>query len=130
MMYNGIAISESVAEQELDNFRRLLTNVGIYPDAIVDTITLCKETVKEVDPMLMTDFWSIYDDMNIKMPFLIDNNLTNHIITVLFESLQEFIKQYVNEDLEMDYFVNGEDSHFYINDEDLINIDVSTFKEE
>ena len=112
----------------IDDFRNLLPNVGIYPDAIVDVIELCIATVKEVDPNLITDFWSIYDDT--EMGFVSENcSWTNHIISVLFESLEEFIKQYVSEDLDLDYYVNGEDSHFYVNNEDLINIDVSEFKE-
>ena len=113
-----------------NDFRGFLPKVGIYPDAIVDVITLCEETVKEVEPKLMVDFWSIYDDIEPMILSGMSSNLTNRLITALYESLQEFIKQYVSENLDMSYYVNGEDSHFYIDNEDLINIDVSTLKEE
>ena len=115
----------------INDFRNLLPNVGIYPDALVDVIDLCMTAVKEVDPKLITDFWFIYDDIQLsisEMPLSNINNLTNHLITVLFEALKEFIKQYVSENLDLSYYVNGEDSHFYINNEDLINIDVSDYK--
>ena len=55
------------------------------------------------------------------------NGLTNVIIDTLFYSLETTIKELFREDVELSYIVNGEDSSFYINGEDIFNCNLQEY---
>lgn len=92
----------------------ILTRFDIYPDAIQNAVRICEEALQNVG-------YSNRDisDMEDRAMEILNEctglyDITNRIITVYFEETKNLLE---DKDLEVSYYVNCDDSHFYVEGE-------------
>lgn len=92
--------------------------LGIYEDAINDAIDTCESALKQVGASV-SDIDSMNEDA---LCYLKEcgsfDDITNSIISAYFSTVGYFIKKY-KPDADVDYYVNGNDSHLYIDREEV-----------
>jgi len=99
----------------------MITNMqylGIYEDAIDTAINTCEEAMKQME-------FSIHDIDTMNELALEDlksmgswDDITNSIIQAYFSTTAYLINKR-HPDLDVDYYVNCHDSHFYIGQEEI-----------
>ena len=95
-----------------------LAYLGIYEDAINSAIDTCEEALKSLD-------FSV-DDIDNMNEWAVDDlkqigswdDITNSIIEAYFSTTAYMINERFP-DKECDYYVNCDDSHFYIDNEEV-----------
>jgi len=92
--------------------------LGIYEDAINDAIDTCESALKKVGASI-SDIDDMNDDALYRLKECGDfEDITNSIISAYFSTVGYFIKKY-RPDADVDYYVNGDDSHLYIDREEV-----------
>ena len=91
--------------------------LGIYEDAINDAIDTCESALKQVGGEDDIDDMNEYALYHLKECGSFDD-ITNSIISAYFSTMKYFIKKY-RPDADVDYYVNGDDSHLYIDHEEV-----------
>lgn len=92
--------------------------LGIYPEAISDAISTSESVLKENG---FTDYE--IDNMNdIALTTLKEvgsfDHLTNSIIFAYFDAVKFMLERKFGDDMDVDYYINCHDSHFYIDNEE------------
>lgn len=92
---------------------------GIWPEYIERACTTCEDVLKTYDLENFID--DLYEgaEETLKCYYIGKyDHLSNTICNALFNELA-FILRQRRKDLDVDYFVNGDDTHFYINGEEV-----------
>ena len=91
---------------------------GIYPNEIERVSDICSDTLEsagfsngEIDDVYNEMYEEIY-----RNPLDSSTTLTNNIIYAMFDVVARVLRDRFN-GLDVDYYVNGSDSHLYINHE-------------
>lgn len=89
-----------------------LQMLGIYENAINDSIAKAEKLINEYGYDVDT-LWAL---VNETLEYTLNGifYITNHIVGAFFQATKQII-EYDNDNIEIDYFVNGDDSHLYIN---------------
>ena len=92
----------------------ILPYLGIYPDVTNDVVERCEDALSKAGYTLCEiDDWheNVSDSM-----VLDNNNITNSILQEYLDQTAEMLRA---KGYEADYFVNGGDTHLYINGEEF-----------
>lgn len=94
----------------------ILKGLGIYEQSIIDAADIIEMALENND--LENEINGIYREIPETLNEIGDwNNITNSIILALFSLTKRCLEEH---GIHSDYYVNGEDSHFYINDEEVL----------
>lgn len=101
--------------------------LNIYPETLDRAYDIAQETLEEV---LLSDKLDELDDkidnyFEEEGVILLDN-ATDRIIEIIFEKTLDIINDFYGNVLEIETYVNGDDSHIYLRNDEIFNEHLST----
>lgn len=95
-----------------------LNFLGIYETAINNAVEVSESALKEV--RLENKIDDLHNSIEECLKEIGDwENITNSIIYAYFSTAESIIEEEYGEEKKIDFYINCDDSHFYINNEEV-----------
>ena len=95
-----------------------LRMLGIYEEAINSAIESCEEALMNtlIEDHINTLHNSIGECLKETGSW---DDITNSIIYAYFSTTKALIEEFSSLEVDIDFYINGSDSHFYVNEEEM-----------